>query len=222
MTAFISSIDLGAKAWVFNGERVRDLTVGRVSLIATKSAGTDCFEGSIVCNDGDNYAAMEEFKEDYMCTETGIGSGQVYTYGVHIFKTKEECEAASVEQIEAKMINESLLEALISMRDDVKKPTCGICDNVWVGPDRLCTVTYDVLLRGLWKLDGLFAKWPHFSGDQMFPVPPGYYHNEMTAAVSARQIFMSTHDMWDKSSVYGTLRWDLLNFCIDELSNELA
>ena len=38
------------------------------------------------------YTQNSCYKEEYMCFETGAGSGYVYTYGKHIFATREEAE----------------------------------------------------------------------------------------------------------------------------------
>ena len=46
--------------------------------------------------------SAEERREEYMCGETGIGSGSVYWIAVNeqtIWKTREECEAANAELI---------------------------------------------------------------------------------------------------------------------------
>jgi hypothetical protein len=36
------------------------------------------------------------YKEEYMCVESGIGSGRIYTYGRDIFATHEEAERGRV------------------------------------------------------------------------------------------------------------------------------
>ncbi len=76
----------GDRAWVWNGSRVgvEELTIGQVRLEVTESGGT----GETMFS---NYSAQKGRLEQYMCVETGVGSGSVYTYGKNIFKTREAC-----------------------------------------------------------------------------------------------------------------------------------
>lgn len=79
----------GDKIWVCwpgkeNGPS--ELTVGKVQVTVTESPGRD---GEEIF---DNYKPQSSYEECYMCVETGIGSGSVYTLGVHAFATKEEAE----------------------------------------------------------------------------------------------------------------------------------
>ena len=46
------------------------------------------------------YNKKEGLKERYMCKETGIGSGTVYTYGKSIFATEEEANVRIEELLE--------------------------------------------------------------------------------------------------------------------------
>ena len=64
------------------------------------------------------------------------------------------------------------------------------------------------------KLQGLFRKWPQFSGSADFPVP----HPTEPACIA----YNSTQNMWDRRTKYGRARWDLLEFCISELEKELS
>jgi hypothetical protein len=79
---FKTAFSCGDQGWVFNGSRVVALTIGliRPCMIDSRSAKTS-------------------YTEEYMCNETGIGSGSVYTLGKTIFVTREECEAAAADQI---------------------------------------------------------------------------------------------------------------------------
>lgn len=63
------------------------------------------------------------------------------------------------------------------------------------------------------KLQGLFCRWPQFSGSADFPVP----HPTESACIA----YGSTQNMWDRRTKYGQARWDLLEFCISELEKEL-
>jgi hypothetical protein len=84
----------GDKGWAFV-EGVRQLTIGQVRVEITDSPGLD---GETIF---DNFKPQTERKESYMCVETGIGSGTLYTLGEHIFASREACEAANAKRIEA-------------------------------------------------------------------------------------------------------------------------
>lgn len=64
------------------------------------------------------------------------------------------------------------------------------------------------------KLQGLFRRWPQFSGSADFPVP----HPTEPACIA----YGSTQNMWDRRTKYGRARWDLLEFCVSELEKELS
>jgi hypothetical protein len=90
---FETTFNIGDKGWVYWGEAgVRQATIGKITVEHTDSKGT---EGSWA----DNYKPQKEHLEKYMCEETGIGSGAVYTMNEHIFKTEEECRAKYAEEI---------------------------------------------------------------------------------------------------------------------------
>jgi ribosomal protein L37AE/L43A len=77
--------------WVVVGPR----TVGRIEIQVTDSPG---YPSEI---NADNYKAQKGRAEKYMCIETGIGSGSVYTLNEHIFATKaeaqQECDIRNLE-----------------------------------------------------------------------------------------------------------------------------
>ena len=84
----------GDKAWVFNGrDGACQMTVGQVHVVVTDSPGIDDHREYA------NYSAQESRAEEYMCVETGIGSGQVYRLDKQIFATETECVAAYAERI---------------------------------------------------------------------------------------------------------------------------
>jgi hypothetical protein len=110
-----TKFNVGDKGWTFDGAHVRQRTIGQITAKYTKSEGIGdgYMEGGIASYSGgnngqvaDNYAPIaEQYVEEYMCVETGIGSGSIYTFGKHIFLTEEECRiacaAAIQEQAEA-------------------------------------------------------------------------------------------------------------------------
>lgn len=105
-----TTFSCGDKAWSFVDDRVGQLTIGRVQVTVTNTPGVE--GGSIF----DNYRAQNSYEESYMCIETGVGSGSVYTLGKHIFKTEEECVAANEKRIAE--INEAREKRLKRVREE--------------------------------------------------------------------------------------------------------
>jgi len=92
---FESALSIGEIGWcVSKSEDIRKpyvcipLTIGliRVEKIDSPGAGDLTF---------DNYKAQSGYKEEYMCVETGIRSGSLYTLGRNIFKTEKEAVKAA-------------------------------------------------------------------------------------------------------------------------------
>lgn len=59
------------------------MTIGQIRVYVTDSPG---IEGEETFN---NYMAQKEYKEQYMCVETGIGTGTIH-YADDLFITKSE------------------------------------------------------------------------------------------------------------------------------------
>jgi len=88
-----SAFDIGDTCWCIIGlDGVKPLTIGLVRVEIIDSSGVSA--NSLF----DNYKAQKERKEEYMCIETGIASGNVYTSGLNIFKTKNEAVKAYEEE----------------------------------------------------------------------------------------------------------------------------
>lgn len=66
----------------------------------------------------------------------------------------------------------------------------------------------------------IFKEWPHYSGSAKYPIPPRI--GERDCAYAAQSKFMTTNNLWDLDSQYGTLRHKLLNYIIDSLQRPLA
>ena len=80
----ISCFDISQKVWVIRGgTEVQELTIGQIQVVYTDSPGR---ENETMF---DNYKPQQNYKEEYMCVETGIGSGSVFELGVNIFTTEE-------------------------------------------------------------------------------------------------------------------------------------
>ena len=86
----------GDLAWVFDGSvGAHQLTIGQVSVTVIDSPGTGV--GALFSN----YKPQQGREERYMCVETGVCSGTVYTLDVHIFADREQCLAAHAARIQA-------------------------------------------------------------------------------------------------------------------------
>jgi len=107
-----STFDLGDKAWIYC-DRPTLVTIGQVRIEVTESPGLDLDDPVQF----DNYAAQSGRKEQYMCVETGIGSGSVYTLGVHIWPTEEACIAASAARIAARIAEQQKEKELADQRE---------------------------------------------------------------------------------------------------------
>lgn len=103
-----TTLSCGDKAWTFDGENIRQRTVGQIRIQYTDSPGIgDGFmEGGIASYSGgwggvpDNYQKKPpKLVEEYMCVETGIGSGSIYTLGESIFATENECRTANTARL---------------------------------------------------------------------------------------------------------------------------
>jgi hypothetical protein len=76
MGTFTTKLKLGGKAFVVSGgldPTIKIMTVGQIRVIQSLPNHHD-----------------PVYKEEYMCVETGVGSGSVWTYGKNIFATKKE------------------------------------------------------------------------------------------------------------------------------------
>jgi hypothetical protein len=92
---FETAFNIGDKGWVMYNDwkHPQQVTVGQIRIEHTDSKGDSSYSF------GDNYKPQKKHLEQYMCEETGIGSGTVYTLGKTIFATKEECLEAFEERI---------------------------------------------------------------------------------------------------------------------------
>lgn len=100
---FNSAFACGDHGWVVNGAEVRHLTIGRVQITETHSPGTTKELYS-------NYSAQDDYSEEYMCVETGVGSGDVYTLGKDIFTTEAAAVAASTLAVERRKAERASLQ----------------------------------------------------------------------------------------------------------------
>lgn len=129
----------------------------------------------------------------------------------------ERLEAAEVAA--AKALDIMLCRGLKKMRDDGPHDAWkGICGNLSHADIELyhrthvvCPPDYEFEHALLMRMRELFAVWPKFTGDPVYPVP--YPHGAPAAGYDSH-----THDLW--SGKYGKSRMALLDFMIKELERE--
>ena len=118
-----------------------------------------------------------------------------------------------LDELEIEMnIEQLLLDALTTIKlDGPFWNAHGICDNLKES-DQYIPVSIDDDLIELWEgtLTKLMITWPKFSGNECYPVPSPDLEE------GSQQVYMRTHDEW--SGEYGALRYELLDFLIDELT----
>jgi len=83
MGTFTTKLKLGGEAFGVSGgldPTIQRLTVGQIRVTETLPRAR--FFTEEPC-----------YKEEYMCVETGVGSGTIWTYGKNIFATESEAQA---------------------------------------------------------------------------------------------------------------------------------
>lgn len=93
-----TTFSCGDQGWVFREDRAELLTIGQIRIQVTKSRGD-------VNSMFSNYKPQEGYEEVYMCEETGIGSGSLFTLGKSIFVTEAECLKANAKRIKEHKAN---------------------------------------------------------------------------------------------------------------------
>lgn len=86
MGTFTTKLELGGAAFAVQGgldPYVEKLTVGQIQVIQTHPKGR-FYEGT-PC-----------YVEEYMCFETGVGGGTIWTYGKNIFATEAEAQVGVI------------------------------------------------------------------------------------------------------------------------------
>lgn len=106
-----------------------------------------------------------------------------------------------------------MLNGLRKIRDEGPvHPNDGICRNLssTTGEARKAQGFYEDQVER--ELVRVFRRWDHWSGSYEYPVPApsGCHTGEF---YEARQ----KGRLWDRTTEYGQLRWQLLDFCIQEL-----
>jgi hypothetical protein len=86
MPTFNTNLELGSVAFGVSGGLdfyVQKLTVGQVRVVRTLPRYSQ-------------YTHDGCYKEEYMCVETGVGSGTVWEYGKNIFKYENDAERSVI------------------------------------------------------------------------------------------------------------------------------
>ena len=101
-----------------------------------------------------------------------------------------------------------LLKTLLQIKQlNEPNPSFGMCWHVnTMTEDPSCVYYFTQLIRG----------WPKHSGDKYYPVPA-------TTAPNAGTQYLRTRDitgLWNKETEYGKLRYELLDWCIEQLNQE--
>lgn len=91
MGTFTTNLKLGQEAFGVHGgldPTIETLTVGQLRVIQTLPR----------CRSSDSDPC---YKEEYMCIETGVGTGTVWEYGKNIFASRVDAEAGVIAQRQA-------------------------------------------------------------------------------------------------------------------------
>jgi hypothetical protein len=86
MATFTTKLKLGGEAFAVSGgldPSIQRLTVGQIRVIETLPSARFFHEEPC-------------YREEYMCIETGVGGGTVWTYGRNIFASEVEAEAGVI------------------------------------------------------------------------------------------------------------------------------
>lgn len=105
----------------------------------------------------------------------------------------------------------SLLEVLYEIR---RNPWLyrGICANITEALRQRHSISSYLSHKASNYVLLLADGWPDHSGDEGYPVPA-------TNGLTAREAYIEAEDYWDKSTKYGELRRDLLDYLIERLEN---
>jgi hypothetical protein len=91
MGTFTTKLKLGCEAFGVTGSldyHIQRLTVGQIRVTETHPKSREYFDDPC-------------YKEEYMCFETGVGSGTVWEYGRNIFSNEYDAQQSVVEHQQA-------------------------------------------------------------------------------------------------------------------------
>lgn len=109
-------------------------------------------------------------------------------------------------------VRQALLLALEGAKEEINAHT-GICHQ-----DRIVTLKHSQRLGGAAEdlLQELLEGWPKFSGDESYPINSDKNEYPKVEYINASL----SVTLWDKNTEYGKLRWELLEYLIEELKRE--
>lgn len=109
------------------------------------------------------------------------------------------------------------LDLLQALKDTLENPEphSAICSNVWGRLFKFPQYQGGIAAEVENSLNPLFERWPKFSGDSRYPVPSP---KGCPPKDEFSRVAVSSDNFWEGE--YGALRWELLEFCIDQLENE--
>lgn len=122
-----SAFNIRDRCWCTSGNGdIRPLTIGCIRTETIDSIG---IEGSMF----NNYKPKKSYNEQYMCVETGIGSGNLYTLGRNIFRTeKEAVEAVDRAEFERKAQERAKEQAKRQAEQDTQRK-----EREWIAAERM-------------------------------------------------------------------------------------
>ena len=94
----------------------------------------------------------------------------------------------------------TIVDLLKKVHEGPDKPKCGICSQR--GIIELETPAFELLKE-------VMAKWPKSSGSRLYPVPSPDPESPSVA-------YYTHNDLWNKNTEYGRLRWELLDWLIEQ------
>jgi hypothetical protein len=93
----------------------------------------------------------------------------------------------------------------------------GICANVGIALKKHCIEEFERGLIADW-LTKLMSKWPKSSGELSTPVPEGAFPEGFSSYYEYASYY---NTMWDATTEYGKLRFELLDFLISTVKTEV-
>lgn len=111
MGTFTTKLKLGGPAFGVSGgldPTINRLTVGLIRV-------TETLPNSRAFGDAPCYI------EEYMCIETGVGSGQIWIYGKTIFATEEEAQAGVIARQQAAYKERAEHDARIAIQAEMQR-----------------------------------------------------------------------------------------------------
>lgn len=103
-------------------------------------------------------------------------------------------------------MSKKLLHILKQIHATRKRPHTGICAMI---------IDVGKGYAELTEFKALATAWPKYSGNRTYPVPT-------PAGRTPSSYFASRSNLWDRTTAYGALRWELLEWCIAALEANYA